>query len=97
MKSAAKKLSITLPSDVERALAKRAKEEHRTMSGILQESAKLYLRSKSLEGETIHSQKRRPIDDPKVRRAYELIKNAQLEFGDGMTAEEAIREMRDSR
>lgn len=96
MKSAAKKLSITLPSDLERALTRRAKEEHRTMSGILQESAKLYLRSKNMESERA-IQKRRPIDDPKVRRAYELIKNAQMEFSDGKTAEEAIREMRDSR
>lgn len=96
MRSAAKKLSITLPSDLERALTRRAKEEHRTMSGIIQESAKLYLRSKNLEGEPT-SQRKRPIDDPKVRRAFELIKSAQLDFGDGKTAEQAIREMRDSR
>lgn len=97
MKAAAKKMSITLPSELERALSKMAKEEHRTMSGVIQESARFYLRSKNMGGENLPARKRRPIDDPRVRRAYELIKNARLEFSDGKTAEEAIREMRDSR
>ncbi len=96
MKAAAKKLSITLPSDLEKELSKRAKEEHRTMSGVIQESAKLYLRTKTVE-ETAKVQGRRPIDDPRVRRAFEMIRKIELRFEDGKTAEEAIREMRDSR
>ena len=49
MKSSAKKLSITLPPDLERGLQKRAKSEHRTMSGVLQESARFYLMTKEWE------------------------------------------------
>lgn len=67
------------------------------MSGIIQESAKLYLRSKNREEEAVSTQKNRPIDDPRVRRAFEMIRKIELRFEDGKTAEEAIREMRDSR
>lgn len=49
MKSSAKKLSITLPPGLERAVKKRAKVEQRTMSGILQESARFYLATKEWE------------------------------------------------
>lgn len=49
MKSSVKKLSITLPSELEKALKKRAFKEHRTMSGVLQESARFYLKARQWE------------------------------------------------
>lgn len=90
MALAAKKLSITLPTDLERALAETARREHRTMSGVIQESARCYLRTKA-------SEKKGSGTGPKVRRAFEFIRKIELRFEDGKTAEEAIREMRDSR
>jgi len=41
--SQAKKASITLPAEMEKQLQKVAKEEHRTLSGVLQEAARQYL------------------------------------------------------
>jgi predicted transcriptional regulator len=50
MKSShAKKASITLPDALESELQKRAKKEHRTLSGMLQETARFYLTTKRFE------------------------------------------------
>ncbi len=49
MKSSAKKLSITLPPDLEKSIKKRVKAEHRTISGVLQESVRYYLQTKEWE------------------------------------------------
>ncbi len=47
--SGAKKASITFPPELERALRKRAKKEHRTMSGLVQEATRHYLSVKEFE------------------------------------------------
>lgn len=47
--SLAKKASITLPAEMEKELQKVAKEEHRTLSGVLQEATRFYLNTKRWE------------------------------------------------
>ena len=47
--SLAKKTSITLPPSLEEELQDQAENEHRTLSGIIQEAARYYLRMKKWE------------------------------------------------
>ena len=47
--SQAKKTSITLPERLEGELRIQAEEEHRTLSGILQEAARFYLNIRKWE------------------------------------------------
>lgn len=47
--SGAKKASITLPQELERALRQRAKKEQRTISGLVQEATRHYLSIKEFE------------------------------------------------
>lgn len=50
MKSSyAKKLSVTVPADLEEELQKAAKREHRTLSGVIHEAARFYLSVKEWE------------------------------------------------
>lgn len=47
--STAKKVSITFPAEMERELQKVAREEQRTLSGVLQEAARFFLNTKEWE------------------------------------------------
>ncbi len=50
MKSSyAQKASITLPKTLAAELQKVARQEHRTLSGVLQEAARFYLHTRQLE------------------------------------------------
>lgn len=50
MSSQATKASITLPKALSAELRKLAKREHRTLSGVIQEAARYYVRIKQWEG-----------------------------------------------
>ena len=51
MKSSnSEKLSITLPVDLNRQLQKFAKQEHRSLSGLIQEASRYYLNIRKYEG-----------------------------------------------
>lgn len=50
MKAESEKTSITLPEALARQLRKLAKAEHRSLSGVLQEAARYYLRVRQWEG-----------------------------------------------
>ena len=45
----ARKTSITLPASLEKELRRRARAEHRTLSGIIQEATRSYLRVRQFE------------------------------------------------
>ncbi len=49
MPSTVKKTSITLPKPLEKDLKKIAKEEHRSLSGVIQEAARYYLNIRKFE------------------------------------------------
>ncbi|OGQ33489.1 MAG: hypothetical protein A3F16_08835 [Deltaproteobacteria bacterium RIFCSPHIGHO2_12_FULL_43_9] len=47
--SGAKKASITLPSELEKALKRLAQKEHRTLSGVIQEATRYYMNVRRFE------------------------------------------------
>ena len=48
-KENALKASITLPRELQLGLAEIAKKEHRSLSGVVQEAARLYLRTRQFD------------------------------------------------
>ncbi len=81
------KVTISLPEDVLSELDRVAQSEHRTRSYLVREALREYLRPEK--------RSKRPIDDPRVRDAFETLRS--LSWEGKFDSTEIIRKMRDSR
>lgn len=83
-----KKIIISIPDELLEDIDATAKEEHRSRSELIRESARRYLAERSA--------KRRPIDDPKIREALETIDEISKKMTAKWDSADVIRKMRDS-
>lgn len=78
---------ISLPEGFLSEVDKIAKSEHRTRSDLIREALREYLRG--------GKQFKKPIEDPRVRKAFETLRS--LTWKENFDSTEVIRKMRDSR
>jgi len=84
------RVMISLPQDVLAEIDRCAEEEHRSRSEFLREAAQFYIQARQAQ--------RRPIDDPRVRQAVEVMDRiAQRSPGTGEDSTKFIRQWRLSR
>jgi Arc/MetJ-type ribon-helix-helix transcriptional regulator len=81
------KVMISLPDEFLYEIDDAAKSEHRTRSELIREAIREYLR-KSKEYKT-------PIDDPRVKQAFESLRS--IRWKGKFDSTKIIRKMRDSR
>jgi len=84
------KIMISLPEDFLKEIDRFAKEQHRTRSELFREAIRHYM-------EEVRSSKPRPIDNPKVRAAFEHMRANVDKWSGKWDSAKLIRQMRDSR
>ncbi|MGQ9615498.1 MAG: ribbon-helix-helix domain-containing protein [Spirochaetota bacterium] len=82
-----KKVMISLPDQFLSEIDDAAKSEHRTRSDFIREALREYLNK--------IKEYKRPIDNPRVRKAYEGLRS--IRWKEKFDSTEIIREMRESR
>lgn len=81
------KVMISLPEGFLSEVDKAAKSEHRTRSDFIREALREYLR--------VGKRSKKPIEDPRVREAFETLRS--LTWKEKFDSTEVIRRLRDSR
>lgn len=81
------KIMISIPDELLKEIDEVAKAEHRTRSEFFREAARALLQ----KGAT----RRRPIDDPRVKRAFESLR--RINWKGKFDSTKLIRQMRDTR
>ena len=83
------KVMLSMPEHFLKEIDRQAREEHRTRSELLREAARQYLdRSRP---------SKRPIDDPKIRDAFESLDELRSQWSGRWDSATVIREMREGR
>ncbi|MCL5292705.1 MAG: ribbon-helix-helix protein, CopG family [Actinobacteria bacterium] len=85
-----KKVMISMPSELLGEIDSAADEEHRSRSEVIREASRRYLIERS-------AKRRRPIDDPKIREALEVMDRLAKKIKPDWDSTKTIREMRDTR
>lgn len=83
-----KRIIISLPEDFLEEIDDIATQEHRSRSELIREATRRYL---------AEVRKERPIDNPKIRKAFKSLDELKHRWTGKWQAEEIIRKMRSER
>ena len=90
MSASAKKIMFSLPGELLKEIDAVAAEEHRSRSELIREATRHYITERP-------GQRRRPIDDPRVREAVASMDQLARKVHGDWNAVQVVREQRNSR
>lgn len=85
----AAKIMISLPPSFLRQVDEVARAEHRSRSELIREAMRFYIEEKI--------RRRRPLDDPTVRAAYEHVLSSPDTWSGKWDSADEVRKLRDTR